>query len=126
MEEECQLLPKCLDSKSELSRRASHLGDINWSRAALKLQAGDKREDRWKGRLGTAMGVCEGGSVSKEFAIPSLGGTEEANSSKGAVPCVPLWERETCASNFCSMLCAKGICFPLTLDPSEEGEKQKK
>lgn len=48
------------------------------------------------------------------------------DSSKGVVPCVPLWERETCASNFSCLLYAKGICFPLTLDPSEEKGENKR
>ena len=48
------------------------------------------------------------------------------NSSKGSAPCVPLWEWETCASNFSCLLCAKGICFPLTLDLSEEKGKNKR
>lgn len=48
------------------------------------------------------------------------------NSSKGSAPCVPLWEWETCASNSSCLLCAKGICFSLTLDPSQEKGKNKR
>lgn len=74
------------------------------------------------------MGACKGGSGSKEFAIPSPGGMEETKLTpqKDQHHVDLFGSGEACASNFSCLLCAKGICFPSTLDPSEEKGKNKR